>query len=703
MTHACFSWLRLRVLVGGLFLWATGAIAGAETSAEGIYVLPDRPVWAGEVFEWGLEWRIDRAAFRGLDGELLWNAEPLTAEAWTKPMLAEQFVQDRSLIKFKRAAMATQRGRIELKPASLGFLLQTGTVVNDDYTRAVLEPIRVQSQATKLSVRALPVPPPGFRGAVGQFRLSSTVDRAQVRTGEVVTWTLSLAGRGNWPMVAALPARAVPPGLQVRATERIDEKVLGEFARTRRESLSIVVSEPGTYRLPAVELPIFEPTSGQYRTLVAPALTLQATGAPATVAVIEQELLADDIDVIQPLAGRWQAIAPISTEHFDRWSIVGVLLLMVSWVGFACWRAWQLDPYRTARAAYRRLKRLTRRLTQIDMAGPLPDPAGHHLRQWQSALAVVWGVSGRAPTSRDFVGCDPWYSLWVESDAGLYGPTRSMPQGWSLRASAAVERLSAPPPFAWRRLLQVPYWWPRVLASALLFAMAALVHSPQSPAQTVIESGAKQVEQDPLDVIARYNLALGLEAEGRLSEAAVHSGIVWWQEPRFEAGGKLWVRLRSQAGLLSAAAGGLPDSAGVAARLRSVWPPGLWQRLQIAAGLTVFVLALFLMTSAYLRPWRRALPASAFCLSVAVLGFALASAITAASRDLLDSRAVVLHRQSILRELPVENRLDAGGLVFPGAVAIVERRFLTWVEIRLADGRRGWVRRESVTNVWQSK
>jgi len=79
----------------------------------------------------------------------------------------------------------------------------------------------------------------------------------------------------------------------------------------------------------------------------------------------------------------------------------------------------------------------------------------------------------------------------------------------------------------------------------------------------------------------------------------------------------------------------------------------------------VFVLALFLMTSAYLRPWRRALPASAFCLSVAVLGFALASAITATSRDLLDSRAVVLHRQSILRELPVENRLDAGGWFFP--------------------------------------
>jgi hypothetical protein len=701
-----FRLLLQGLACGALALSAASAMAepaAAVPAADGAFVLPDRPVWAGEVFELSLQWRVDRSAFRALQGELTWSSEPLAAEAWAKPVLTDLPLRNRSVITFERAVMAPQAGRIGLEPASLGFLMQTGTVSNGDYTRAVLEPIQVRSQSATLTVRDLPAAPVGFRGAVGQFRLTSSIDRVQVKTGELVTWTLALAGRGNWPMLAALPVRALPPGLQLRDTERADERILGEFERTRRESLSFIVSEPGTYRMPAVELPIFDPNIGRYRTLVAPAVTLEATGESTTAAGIEAELLDDGIEVIKPLSGTLRAMAPLPSTRFDRWTIIGVLIVLLTWFCLACWHAWQLDPDRNVRAAHRRLARTTRRLTRIATDMPLADAVSRELRHWQQAVADRWRVSGRTPSSADFVGRDPWHSLWVECDAALYGPRGKIPADWPTSAARAVAQLAAPPPFAWRRVMQVSSWWPRSLACFLLLACGGLFCSTELPAQTAIESALEQVEREPLDVIARYNLAIALEAEGRLPEAAVHSGIVWWQEPRFDAGARLWLRLRSQAGLLSGVEGGLPEPVGAAARLKSVWPPGVWQRVHLAAGLMVIMLALLLLASAYLRHLRPALRATAVGFGVALLGFALTFAVTATSRGLLDPEAVVVHRQSILRELPVENRLDEGDWALPGAIAIVDRRFLNWVEVRLPDGRGGWVRADSVIAVWGAR
>jgi hypothetical protein len=61
---------------------------------------------------------------------------------------------------------------------------------------------------------------------------------------------------------------------------------------------------------------------------------------------------------------------------------------------------------------------------------------------------------------------------------------------------------------------------------------------------------------------------------------------------------------------------------------------------------------------------------------------------------------VIVHQSSPLREIPVENRLDDGNWVLPGAVGSVERRFLGWVQLRLSDGRRGWLREETTIAVW---
>jgi hypothetical protein len=77
--------------------------------------------------------------------------------------------------------------------------------------------------------------------------------------------------------------------------------------------------------------------------------------------------------------------------------------------------------------------------------------------------------------------------------------------------------------------------------------------------------------------------------------------------------------------------------------------------------------------------------------------------VTSSYGRLLERNVVVVHQQSTLRELPVENRLDEGSWVLPGAVGVVERRFLSWALLQLADGRSGWVREQTVIAVWEAK
>lgn len=694
--------MTLRFILVAVLLTMMPVVIAAP-QVEGSYVVPDRPVWAGEVFELGLQWRVDRANFRALSGELMWSVEPLAAEAWLKPVLTDSRSEATSVITFKRAAMASQSGRIELPPASLGFLMQTGSVSNGDYTRAILEPIPARSQSGILAVRRLPAAPSGFRGAVGQFQLTANLDRARVETGELVTWTLSLSGRGNWPMLAALPTRTLPSGLQLRETEREDMKINGEFERTRRESLSFVVAEPGTYRLPSVELPIFDPSTGRYVTLESPEMTLVASGASSRSAALADELLDDNVDVIKPLSGSLRAVEPLSANRFERWPIIGALGVALLWMSLACLRAWRLDPERRVRAAHRRLRRLTRRLVRVDASIPLAAASALELRQWQHAVAERWCVLGCAPTAADVLGRDPWYALWVQSDAALYGPISRLPSDWASRASHALSALATPPPFQLRRLLQKDCWWPRFLPVLMLVVCCGLIPSQSLQAKTAIESSAAQVEREPLDVIARYNLAIALEADGRLSEAAVHSGIAWLQEPRFDQGAELWMRLRSQAGLLSASEGGLPESIGAVGRVRSALPPALWQRLHVATLLLVISLAVMLLAGAYWQRLRPTFRASAFCLVVVLAGFLVTRVVIGSYAGALDRRAVVVHQQATLREIPVENRLDDGNWVLPGAVGIVEQRFLGWVRLQLSDGRSGWLREEAIIAIWGAK
>ena len=134
-----------------------------------------------------------------------------------------------------------------------------------------------------LKVKALPAENrPAGPIAVGSFEIKSALDRSQVLTGDAVTWTATVRGRGNLRAVK-IPDPAVN-GLQVLQPEVHDlTETPGDRVQSSRSFAWLVVpQQPGTYNLPALTLETFDPATGAYKRISSERLTLTAAGsAPA--------------------------------------------------------------------------------------------------------------------------------------------------------------------------------------------------------------------------------------------------------------------------------------------------------------------------------------------------------------------------------------------------------------------------------------
>ncbi len=141
-------------------------------------------------------------------------------------------------------------------------------------------PQQIRRAGTDLQLRSRPLPEHTgpVEPVVGEFALEGTLDRAQVRTGDALTLTMTVRGEGNVQDIR-LPKPRVE-GLQILdptmddSVEVVQERVRGQ----RRFEWIIVPQRPGTFELPVFRLPVVNPSTGAIRTVDGPSLTLTAAG-----------------------------------------------------------------------------------------------------------------------------------------------------------------------------------------------------------------------------------------------------------------------------------------------------------------------------------------------------------------------------------------------------------------------------------------
>ncbi len=199
---------------------------------------------------------------------------------------------------------------------------------------------RKQTLTTKpLIVEVLAAPsagqPEGFEGAVGDFALRASLDRASVPEGEPVTLTTIVEGTGNLRAVPE-PLVQTPPGFR-RYPTKSDVTLTKQDYRVGGKKIFetvLVPADPGVFSLRGPALVVFDPRQQSYEELAASALRLDVTPAPEQVTLAQGSsvrgvtVVGEDIGHIKLTASEWTRPRSFPAAP-GGWSVHAVPLALV--------------------------------------------------------------------------------------------------------------------------------------------------------------------------------------------------------------------------------------------------------------------------------------------------------------------------------------------------------------------------------------
>lgn len=721
--------------VGNATVGQTGA--SLEAIARNELVPPTHSVWAGEVFPLTYSLSIARRFNPQLASAVEWAPAPLVAEEWGKAEITEsmQGGEPRILVTHRTRAYAKGAGIVNLSPAQQLVNLQTGTSAFGLFARPTMEQFTLTTEPVNVIVKPLPTPAPAnFSGAVGQFVLNSKVVPTQAAVGEPVTWTVSLAGVGNWPDISRLPARDVSKDFRVvqpQAQQTPKEGAL--FEATLSEDVVLIPSRAGRYVLGPLRWTYFDPKAGEYRTLttdavpitisppVAPAPAAPAPDpssnapsgtSPATPEQPQTAPVAPEMNLRDPLSGSDTVGAPFTTRVL--WLAAGLAssLVVVTWIALAYVRARRLDPLRPRREALIRLRSTLDQLASPQTPSDQPKPL---LRAWQKEVLVLADSPRAHPTpheiarGRDWTLPDreSWAQLWRESEAALYGSRGTLPDDWVARARSVVEKQSIPG-FRVTHLRHFRHWWPLAtvwLVVGLADAGPRLVASPVDQYSSgnyaeATKGWTQQLRGSPTDWIARHNLALALAQTDRWKQAAGHALASFVQNPAHESTrwhlGYFWARAGYAPSHLTAFA-----QPGPLEYLAQTQSPHRWQITLLLGGALASAAVVLLLFRRYLvlPGWTRWAQPGLLALASALIVLSLVSLQRYGPAT--DRRAVIVHENTVLRSIPTT--ADTSQKTTPlaaGSMAVVDRALLDWRRLVFENGQTGWVRSDEIIGLW---
>ncbi|MBE0539571.1 MAG: protein BatD [Ignavibacterium sp.] len=180
----------------------------------------------------------------------------------------------------KRAALfPNQTGKLEVTPFQLTIPIQVQKKKNpnnvwddffgDPFGRS--EIVEYQANSNTLKVDVMPLPennkPSTFRGAVGRFDFSASMDKSQARTNEPISLRLNISGTGNIKLLE-LPPFELPNGFE-KYDPKIDEQInrSGKISGVKKAEYLLIPRVAGTRVIPPIEFSYFDPEKKSYQTI----------------------------------------------------------------------------------------------------------------------------------------------------------------------------------------------------------------------------------------------------------------------------------------------------------------------------------------------------------------------------------------------------------------------------------------------------
>ena len=157
--------------------------------------------------------------------------------------------------------------------------------------------IEVKSEPVGITVAPVPTAgrPSDWNGAVGNWRITTSLDRTEAPVGEPVELRISVSGAGNADALQR-PPLALGEGLRIYSESDKSNLVPGvdDLSGEHTFSVMLIATAPGEYTVPAIRLPFYDPEQRAYRVVETGVLSFKATGQasanqPRSLGVVSRE------------------------------------------------------------------------------------------------------------------------------------------------------------------------------------------------------------------------------------------------------------------------------------------------------------------------------------------------------------------------------------------------------------------------------
>ena len=177
----------------------------------------------------------------------------------------------------KQVVLSPQRaGDIRIEPAEMDVIVR---VRDQRAARSFFDQflggfkdieMDLKSNGANIKVKAVPSgnKPPSFDGAVGNFKLSSSIDKQNVKTNEAFNLKVNISGSGNIKLIKD-PKFDFPPDFEVydpKENTKLNTNANGSSGSKTFEYL-IIPRHSGDFVIPSVEFSFFNAKTGKYETL----------------------------------------------------------------------------------------------------------------------------------------------------------------------------------------------------------------------------------------------------------------------------------------------------------------------------------------------------------------------------------------------------------------------------------------------------
>ena len=244
------------------------------------------------------------------------------------------------------ALFPTQSGTLEIGPMEVQTTVQLQSPrSNDPFEAFFRDPFgrnvsyTAASEPVKVVVDPLPGGAPAdFKGAIGQFAMSTTIDRKTTRANEPVSLKVTVSGTGNIKLLEA-PALELPPDFEQyspKVTESIN-RTQGRVSGSKTFEYLMIPRYPGLKVIKPVTMSYFDLRKREYVHLRSPQIDLNVEQGAAGSAPVMSGVNREDVKLLSQDIRFIKMQAPAIVRPGDRLykDPIFVILVLLPFAGLA--------------------------------------------------------------------------------------------------------------------------------------------------------------------------------------------------------------------------------------------------------------------------------------------------------------------------------------------------------------------------------